>query len=307
MPFLPKTNIDQNLFLGQTADKGHYRFVDVLGSGGFGVVYRSRATDSKQDLAVKVVAQRSRSGKRAIQLRELDYHSQVCDHPNIVTFHRWFAESGFFFFVFDACLGGDLFTAITERHLYFYNDERARNAFSQILDAVGYCHSMGLAHRDLKPENFLLSADGNTVLLADFGLATMSSLSETFGVGSTFYMAPGMFAICVIRADVKLKQYSPKHSDIWALGVILMNMLTGRSPWRAAVHSEGCYVGFMHDPLYLRTMLPLSRPTTTLIGSILQLNPLLRLSIKDIKDEIMNIPTFFMSELEVSRASSHVQ
>ena len=97
----------------------------------------------------------------------------------------------FFFFVFDACLGGDLFTAITERHLYFYNDERARSAFTQILDAVGYCHSVGIAHRDLKPENFLLSADGARLLLADFGLATESSLSETFGVGSTFYMAPG--------------------------------------------------------------------------------------------------------------------
>ena len=191
MPLFPKSDIDQNVLLGQTADRGYYRFIDVLGSGGFGVVYRARATDSKDDLAVKVVAQRTRSAKRAVQLRELDYHSKVCDHPNIVTFHRWFAESGFFFFVFDACLGGDLFTAITERHLYFYNDERARSAFTQILDAVGYCHSVGIAHRDLKPENFLLSADGARLLLADFGLATESSLSETFGVGSTFYMAPG--------------------------------------------------------------------------------------------------------------------
>lgn len=191
MPFLPKTEIDQNIMLGRTADKGYYRFVEVLGAGGFGVVYRTRVADSNQDLAVKVVAQRSRAGKRAVQLRELEYHSKVCDHPNIVSFHRWFAESGFFYFVFDACLGGDLFTAITERHLYFYNDERARDAYTQILDAVGYCHSMGIAHRDLKPENFLLSADGSTLLLTDFGLASTSPLSETFGVGSTFYMAPG--------------------------------------------------------------------------------------------------------------------
>ncbi|VDB85432.1 unnamed protein product [Peniophora sp. CBMAI 1063] len=302
MPFLPKTDIDQNILLGKTADRGYYRFLDVLGSGGFGVVYRTRAADSKDDLAVKVVAQRSRGGKRAAQLRELEYHSKVGDHPNIVTLHRWFAESGFFFFVFDACLGGDLFTAITERHLYFYNDERARNAFSQILDAVSYCHSVGIAHRDLKPENFLLSADGHTLLLADFGLATASPLSETFGVGSTFYMAPE-----VLRVDIKLKQYSPKHSDIWALGVILMNMLTGRSPWRAAVSSEACYTGFLRDPLYLRAMLPLSRPTVFLIGRILKLNPLSRLAIKDIKDEFMNIETYFMCAEEVQRASAHVR
>ena len=111
----------------------------------------------------------------------------------------------------------------------------------------------------------------------------------------------------VIRVDVKLKQYSPKHSDIWALGVILMNMLTGRSPWRAAVSSEACYNGFMHDPLYLRAMLPLSRPTVSLIGRILKLNPLARLAIKDIKDAIMNIETFFMREDEVQRASAHVR
>lgn len=84
-------------------------------------------------------------------------------------------------------------------------------------------------------------------------------------------------------------------------------MLTGRSPWRAAISSEGCYAGFMHDPNYLRSMLPLSRRATFLIASILKLNPLSRLAIKDIRDEVMNIDTFFMREQEVQRASAHVQ
>ena len=182
--------------VGKTVDGGILRLVDVLGSGGFGVVYRAIDTttlDSSQ-YAVKVVDKRFHAGSRRAQRRELELHSKVSGHPNIVTFHRAFEDPYHIFCVFDACLGGDLFTAITEKRLYFRNDSLIKLAFTQLIDAVQYCHINGVYHRDLKPENILCSADGTKIYLTDFGLASESVASATFGIGSVFYMSPGALA-----------------------------------------------------------------------------------------------------------------
>lgn len=74
---------------------------------------------------------------------------------------------------------------------YFGNDALIRDVFIQIVDAVAYCHSLGVYHRDLKPENILCTEDGVRVVLADFGLATLDIVSSDLGVGSGYYMSPG--------------------------------------------------------------------------------------------------------------------
>lgn len=95
------------------------------------------------------------------------------------------------FLVIEFCPDGDLFLNITERGHYVGNDFLAKALFLQILDAVEFCHSIGIYHRDLKPDNILVTNGGMTVKLADFGLATTEYITSDFGCGSTFYMSPG--------------------------------------------------------------------------------------------------------------------
>ncbi|KAI0030700.1 kinase-like protein, partial [Vararia minispora EC-137] len=286
---------------GKSVDGGALQLVDVLGSGGFGVVYHATGVakdGSNRQFAVKVVAKRFRKSQRHMQLRELEFHSRVSEHPSIVTFHRSFSDSQHLFFVFDACLGGDLFTAITEKALYFYNDRLTKKAFVQIIDAVQFCHSKGIYHRDLKPENILCSLDGSRLYLTDFGLATESNVSSTFGIGSSFYMSPEC-----LRKDLKLDSYCPRYSDVWALGMILINMTTGRSPWRSATCSDECFATYLHEPEFLRTMLPLSKAACGLVRRILVLNPLSRISLDEMRSEFLNIGTFFMTDEELKRSN----
>ena len=98
-----------------------------------------------------------------------------------MSFHKVITDSKHVYVVLNLCDGGDLFSAITERNLYFGNDALIKSVFLQILDAVHHCHSKGVYHRDLKPENILLTSDEPRVVkIADFGMAkvirSMSSL-----------------------------------------------------------------------------------------------------------------------------------
>jgi serine/threonine protein kinase len=93
--------------------------------------------------------------------------------------------------VMEFCPEGDLFSSITDKGHFVGNDPLVKRVFLQLLDAVQFCHSMGIYHRDLKPENVLVTDQGMTVKLADFGLATEDYYTSDFGCGSTFYMSPG--------------------------------------------------------------------------------------------------------------------
>jgi len=130
--------------------------------------------------------------QRRFQQREIELHYRASCHPNVVSMAKIMNSSDCTFVVLEFCPEGDLFSNITERGRYFGNDALAKSVFLQILDAVEFCHSIGIYHRDLKPENILVKDQGMTVKLADFGLATTEHITTDFGCGSTFYMSPGM-------------------------------------------------------------------------------------------------------------------
>ena len=166
----------------------------ILGVGAYGVVYTAVDIHSNVMYAVKAL---NKSGLDPRQLkyqqREIKLHHMASQHPNVVSLVRIMDSVDCTYVVIEFCPEGDLFSSITDKGNFIGNDPLIKSVFLQILDAVQFCHSLGIYHRDLKPENILVTGQGLTAKLADFGLATTDYLTSDFGCGSTFYMSPGMF------------------------------------------------------------------------------------------------------------------
>lgn len=164
----------------------------ILGVGAYGVVYTAVDIHTGVRYAVKALNRRGLdSRQQAFQQREIRLHSKASEHANVVSLASIIPHDDCTYVVIEFCPEGDLFSNITERGFFVGNDPLAKHTFLQILDAVQFCHSQGIYHRDLKPENILVTDHGNTVKLADFGLATTEAFTSDFGCGSTFYMSPG--------------------------------------------------------------------------------------------------------------------
>lgn len=180
--------------------EGKLELTGILGTGAYGVVYAAVDVATRVRYAVKCLSKYNADGTSldrrqvAFQQREIRLHHQASAHPNVVSMLKIVDHPDCIYVIMEYCPEGDLFFNITERGQYVGKDELARSVFLQILDAVEHCHRLGIYHRDLKPENILVSNRGETVKLADFGLATSSERSEDYGCGSTFYMSPGNFS-----------------------------------------------------------------------------------------------------------------
>jgi len=100
-------------------------------------------------------------------------------------------EGNYTYIIMDYASDGDLFSQILHNCRYLGRDHLIKHIFLQLLDAVEYCHSLGIYHRDLKPENVLCFDGGMRVAITDFGLATTDRFSEEFRTGSVYHMSPG--------------------------------------------------------------------------------------------------------------------
>jgi serine/threonine protein kinase len=179
--------------------EGKLQLTDILGTGAYGVVYSAVDVKTGARYAVKCLSKFNADGtpleRRQVQYqqREIRLHYTASAHPNVVSMLKIVDDADCIYVILEYCPEGDLFLNITERGQYVGKDELARKVFLQILDAVEHCHNLGIYHRDLKPENILVTDNGETVKLADFGLATSDDRSEDYGCGSTFYMSPGKY------------------------------------------------------------------------------------------------------------------
>ena len=278
----------------------------ILGLGAYGVVYCAFDIHTRIPYAVKALdkfGQESR--QRHFQQREIQLHHEASHHPNVVSLVQIMDSYDCTFVIMEYCPEGDLFTSITEDGCYVGNDPLARTAFLQILDAVEFCHSIGIYHRDLKPENILVKDKGRTVKLADFGLATRESSTSEFGCGSTFYMSPGMEtrindSMLTNSVSQECQQLSPKitpfyasiPNDVWSLGVILVNLTCGRNPWRRACAEDVTYQAFLSDSNFLSSILPISSELNAILVRIFDPVPERRISITELRNLILRCSRF---------------
>ena len=296
-------------FSGNTVDNGRLKLIQVLGSGGFGVVYKAidKSGPTLRYCAAKCL-RATASDREQLKRYDLEIylHQKVSDHENILTFHRVFRDGNFLFLVLELCDGGDLFNAITRYNLYVGHEERIKAAILQIIDAVQYCHDHSVFHRDIKPENILVGRDGLDIRLADFGLATEKPTSTVYGVGSLTNMPPGdvalmssSFHFLTNKAESMTKKrgqesHSTLYSDIWAIGVIMVNIVASITPWDVAViDDDKRYAKFCADGR-LATDDVVSSAFSDLLRRIFKLNPLERINLRQLREAILNIDTFYI-------------
>ncbi|CAO3635830.1 unnamed protein product [Mucor fragilis] len=275
--------------------------VKVLSIGPYGQVYMARHIQTFKRYAIKSLPHVGLDSRQlAFQRNEITLHSHLSDHPHIIRLEKVVQTSEWTHAILEYGSEGDLFSAITEKSIYHGNHTLIRDVFLQLIDAVRYSHDNHIFHRDLKPENVLVFNGGRTVKLADFGLATTDAISTDYGCGSTFYYSPE----CQGGLDrQKRVGYATAPNDVWALGIILINLSAGRNPWRLASLDDETFCGFLHDPNLLLKILPISAELNKILKRIFCLDPHRRITLDELYIRIQRC-TYFTRTPEVTRYES---
>jgi predicted Ser/Thr protein kinase len=199
---------------------GKYERLDVLGHGASGVVYLAWDTLLRRNVALKEI--RCDGPEMDRVLEEARVLERLGNHPHIVQVHSVDREGGVVLIDMELVRGRNLSEILRERAGKPFPPSEACRIALDVLDALAYAHERRILHRDVKPANILISNDGR-VKLTDFGLAEALGTGSVVGGGGTYpYMAP---------EDFFEDASSDYRSDLWAVGAMLYEMLTGRRPF----------------------------------------------------------------------------
>ena len=237
--------------LQQGSRLGPYEILAPLGAGGMGEVYRARDTMLKRDVAIKVLpAEWSRDGERLHRFELEAQAAAALNHPNVVSIFHVGQYDGAPYIV------SELLNGETLRDHLGKGPMRLREVIEVGIDigrGLAAAHDAGITHRDLKPENLFLTKDGRVKIL-DFGLATFAQVQAvaTDGVTVTIreHSSPGhvLGTVGYMSPEQVRGQAADARSDIFAFGVILYEMLTGRRAFRKATPAETMTAILNEDP-----------------------------------------------------------
>ena len=208
----------------------HYELDREIGRGGMGIVYRAKDRRLKRPVAIKLLPPELafRSEIRTRFLREAETAAQL-SHPNIVPIYSVDERDGLVYFVMAVVEGDNLAKRMHDRGPM--DVDEVRRILRDVADALAYAHARGVVHRDIKPDNILLDAQGRP-LVTDFGIARAISeggdarLTATgMAIGTPAYMSPEQSAG---------EREMDGRTDLYSLGVVGYQMLTGELPFNAA-------------------------------------------------------------------------
>ena len=225
--------------------------LDEIGRGGMGVVYRARQKKLDRIVALKVLAREAARDPAFAERFQREARALArLNHPNIVTVYDFGEVEGLFFLIQEYVDGADLRRVLQQGRL---SPEEALRIVPVVCDALQYAHANGVVHRDIKPGNILMDREGR-VKIADFGIAKLADASTADvtltqskqAMGTPHYMAP---------EQVESPQTVDHRADIYSLGVVFYEMLTGELPiGRFAPPSRRVRLDVRLDEVVLRAL-----------------------------------------------------
>ena len=198
--------------------------IECLGRGGMGVVYKARQKSLNRFIALKLLApERANDPQFAARFEKEAHALAALNHPHIVGVYDFGQAGGFYFLLMEFVDGVNLRQAMKAGR---FTPEQALAVVPPVCEALQYAHEHGIVHRDIKPENLLLDKEGR-VKIADFGIAKLLhadvsdvGLADSQPAGTPQYMAP----------EQKAHRNTDHRADIYSLGVVLYELLTGELP-----------------------------------------------------------------------------
>lgn len=227
----------------------HLEILECLGRGGMGAVYKARQPRLDRFVALKILSPEKRGNQKFDERFEREARALAkLHHPNIVAVYDFGETQGNFYLLMEFVDGLSLRQLLQNRRL---SPPEALAIVPKICDALQYAHGQGIVHRDIKPENILMDKEGH-VKIADFGIAKIlgdgprGNLTEEQAVGTPHYMSP---------EQIEKPQSVDHRADIYSLGVVFYEMLTGELPLgKFLPPSKKVHVDIRLDEIVLRAL-----------------------------------------------------
>ncbi len=208
-----------------------YKIKNKIGEGGMGEVYLAEDENLGRQVAIKMLAPELMRNAELVERFKQEARLQASlIHPNIVALYTFFMHENMLYMVMEYAQGITLKEVIKQKGKL--DESTAKHLMLQILEGVGFAHQLGIVHRDLKPSNIMVSKDGK-IKIMDFGIAKVlgdRGMTKTgTKMGTLCYMSP---------EQVKAEKDIDQRTDIYSLGIIYYEMLTGKVPFNTDTESD---------------------------------------------------------------------
>ncbi|CEG73577.1 hypothetical protein RMATCC62417_08931 [Rhizopus microsporus] len=248
-----------------------------LGTGKFGTVYKGQEKSSKKVVALKILNKKDLQHSRVVPFvkREIEIQAHL-HHPHILRLYGYFHDKINIYAVLEYAEKGELYQKLANEKRF--DEKQAANYLVQLSHALEYIHRLGVIHRDLKLENILISKD-ESLKISDFGWAVHDPKPrrKTF-CGTLDYLPPEMID----------NEPHTEAVDIWSLGIICYEMLTGRPPFEHLENDEKANIEKTYECIKaVHILFPsyISNEAKEFILKLLQRDPTKRMKLSDMKED----------------------